>query len=194
MVATADAYIESPYKVDGVVIETNLSVGLVDDIAISTIGRADSIAGTTPNHSTITLDNADSFAVKTFGTLCTLDDGSKGIQWFKKDIRWDVGATNKTLKHITAGTGFTATIGQVYIIQGFTNSDLNGKAVMFLEDKAVTWNSTAFDSYVIKDRKLYYSDLFTVFPIIEVWNGTGFDDNNEFNDLSESYITRLNKY
>ena len=143
--------------------------------------------GSTPSHSTLTLDNSNSPAVKFIESIATDEDGMAHYQVFAQDMVWDYDndswvdggsllTDNTTSSHIK---------GAIYKVNR-TDSPLHNMLVLAFNASAVTqrWDL----QYINSNGEIYARDG-GINTIFKVWDGNGFGDNNQFTQLTNGTTT-----
>lgn len=146
------------------------------------------ISVTTPKHDTLTLNKAVSPTCKYFVSIAE-QDGYKYGMVYAKEMVWDSNRDSVSdVNDITAGVPYSRTDGELIRLNGFDNSVVNGVIFRNTTTSSGTWGANTFDGYYVRDGVLYSTG--GVYAIS--WDGTGFGDNGEFDQLTNGADTDLN--
>lgn len=189
-------YVDNPYTSNGTSGHTYLRIGAsvlatTLDFSVTTnwldLGKGYAI-GTTPQHSTIALDNSNSPASKWFKVLEQGDNGVlAGV--YGKEMVWDYTADNggSDFIDITEATlpVTSLTIGNRYHI---TDGLLEGYYTYEAPSVDVLLSDTRW--YLDADGNIKWHSADIV--VFRRWDGNGFGDNDKFDQLTNSTKTDLN--
>lgn len=148
-----------------------------------------SFIGTAPTQSkSFTLDNSDSFASAQFATLAVNEYNEYVMQWFTKAMDFNSSEYLISQSQAISNSG-TVIEGSLYlVVQSGTQTD--GMYLRALTGVALS--ATFFTDLKLVNGELYRNDVKDY--VFSIWDGTGFNDNGEFNDLSISYTRPTGHY
>ena len=178
------------YKRIGAGFTWTIALGLDNPLAFEDLGTSPILS--TPDHNTITLDNANSPAVKFFETIATDEDGMAHYQVMAEEMINDTTIDNVTEAiSITDGVGsLTYTLGETYLFQDSAFGNFEGVAITMTATQigwtaaqiVQQWTITSNGTVVGADGNTEYAVLWT----------NGFGSDGKFNQLTNGTRTDLN--